>query len=96
MGVGRNTKNSTDKLFSPEEQFVEMHFQKNNSINPDDHFVVKLPFLKSKSELGNSKPAALYQLYVIEHKFKENSEYENQCKDFMHEYENLDHMESVT
>ena len=42
------------------------------------NFGVMLPFLKSKSELGNSKPAALSELYAMEHKFKENSESENQ------------------
>ncbi|XP_035232906.1 uncharacterized protein LOC118204716 [Stegodyphus dumicola] len=88
--------NSTDTVLSPEEQFVETHFRENYSINSDGRFVVKLPFLKSKSELGNSKPAALSRLYAMERKFKENSEFENQYKDFMHEYENLGHMELVT
>ncbi|XP_035218435.1 uncharacterized protein LOC118191710 [Stegodyphus dumicola] len=58
--------NSTDTAFSPEEQFVETHFRENYSINSDGRFVVKLPFLKSKSELGNSKPAALSRLYAME------------------------------
>ncbi|XP_035225552.1 uncharacterized protein LOC118198073 [Stegodyphus dumicola] len=58
--------NSTDTVFSPEEQFVETHFRENYSINSDGRFVVKLPFLKSKSELGNSKPAALSRLYAME------------------------------
>ena len=64
---------SNDKMFPPDKQFVKSHFQENYSINSDDWFTVKLPFYKSKSQLGNSKPAALSKLYAMEKKFKENS-----------------------
>ena len=88
--------NSDDKTFSPEKQFVGSHFQENYSINSDGRFTVKLPFYKSKFELGNSKSAAFSTLHAMERKLKKNSEFEEQYKDFMHEYVNLGHMQLVT
>lgn len=55
--------------------------------------MVKLPLFKSKSESGNSRPAAISCL--IGKKFKENPEFEKQCKDFMQEYDHLGHMELI-
>jgi hypothetical protein len=87
--------NSKDSVFSPEEQFVEQHFQETYSVNSDGRFVVKLPFYKSKSELGNSKSAAISRLFGMEKKFRENSDLDKDYKEFMREYELLGHMELV-
>lgn len=87
--------NSKEPILSPEEQFVESHFEKTYSVNSDGRFVVKLPFYKSKSELGDSKPAAISRLFAMERKFKEKPDFEKQYKEFMREYEQLGHMQLV-
>ncbi|GFW67777.1 integrase catalytic domain-containing protein [Trichonephila clavipes] len=68
------------KLLTSEEQFVETHFQNTYACNSDGHFVVKLPFYKSNSELGDSKPAAISRLLAMERKFKNNPDFEKQYK----------------
>ncbi|GFT13515.1 integrase catalytic domain-containing protein [Trichonephila clavipes] len=87
--------NVKDKLLTSEEQFVETHFQNTYACNSDGRFVVKLPFYKSNSELGDSKPAAISRLLAMERKFKNNPDFEKQCKEFMNEYESLGHMSLV-
>ncbi|GFT45017.1 integrase catalytic domain-containing protein [Trichonephila clavipes] len=87
--------NVKDKLLTSEEQFVETHFQNTYACNSDGRFVVKLPFYKSNSELGDSKPAAISRLLAMERKFKNNPDFEKQYKEFMNEYESLGHMSSV-
>ncbi|GFX25373.1 DUF1758 domain-containing protein [Trichonephila clavipes] len=87
--------NVEDKLLTSEEQFVETHFQNTYAYNSDGRFVVKLPFYKSNSELGDSKPAAISRLLAMERKFKNNPDFEKQYKEFMNEYESLGHMSLV-
>ncbi|GFT84638.1 integrase catalytic domain-containing protein [Trichonephila clavipes] len=87
--------NVKDKLLTSEEQFVETHFQNTYVCNSDGRFVVKLPFYKSNSELGDSKPAAISRLLAMERKFKNNPDFEKQYKEFMNEYESLGHMSLV-
>ncbi|GFW80406.1 integrase catalytic domain-containing protein [Trichonephila clavipes] len=87
--------NVKDKLLTSEEQFVETHFQNTYACNSDGRFVVKLPFFKSNSELGDSKPAAISRLLAMERKFKNNPDFEKQYKEFMNEYESLGHMSLV-
>jgi len=87
--------NSANEIYSPEEEFVEKHFQDNHSVNADGRFVVKLPFCKSTTDLGESKPAAISRLLTMERKFKSNSEFQKQYMDFMREYELLGHMTPV-
>ncbi|GFS83916.1 integrase catalytic domain-containing protein [Trichonephila clavipes] len=87
--------NVKDKLLTSEEQFVETRFQNTYACNSDGRFVVKLPFYKSNSELGDSKPAAISRLLAMERKFKNNPDFEKQYKEFMNEYESLGHMSLV-
>ncbi|GFU14014.1 integrase catalytic domain-containing protein, partial [Trichonephila clavipes] len=87
--------NVKDKLLTSEEQLVETHFQNTYACNSDGRFVVKLPFYKSNSELGDSKPAAISHLLAMERKFKNNPDFEKQYKEFMNEYESLGHMSLV-
>ncbi|GFV22049.1 integrase catalytic domain-containing protein [Trichonephila clavipes] len=87
--------NVKDKLLTSEEQFVETHFQNTYACNSDGRFVVKLPFYKSNSKLGDSKPAAISRLLAMERKFKNNPDFEKQYKEFMNEYESLGHMSLV-
>ncbi|GFW40927.1 uncharacterized protein TNCV_4369751 [Trichonephila clavipes] len=63
--------------------------------NSEGRFVVKLPFYKSNSELGDSIPAAISRLLAMERKFKNNPDFEKQYKEFMNEYESLGHMSLV-
>ncbi|GFW92566.1 integrase catalytic domain-containing protein [Trichonephila clavipes] len=87
--------NVKDKLLTSEEQFVETHFQNTYACNSDGRFVVKLPFYKSNSELGDSKAAAISRLLAMERKFKNNPDFGKQYKEFMNEYESLGHMSLV-
>ncbi|GFW39262.1 uncharacterized protein TNCV_1832481 [Trichonephila clavipes] len=87
--------NVKDKLLTSEEQFVETHFQNTYACNSDGRFVVKLPFYKSNSELGDSKPSAISRLLAMERKFKNNPDFGKQYKEFMNEYESLGHMSLV-
>ncbi|GFY34350.1 integrase catalytic domain-containing protein [Trichonephila clavipes] len=87
--------NVKDKILTSEEQFVETHFQNTYACNSEGRFVVKLPFYKSNSELGDSKPAAISRLLAMERKFKNNPDFEKQYKEFMNEYESLGHMSLV-
>ncbi|GFW41821.1 DUF1758 domain-containing protein [Trichonephila clavipes] len=87
--------NVKDKILTSEEQFVETHFQNTYACNSEGRFVVKLPFYKSNSEVGDSKPAAISRLLAMERKFKNNPDFEKQYKEFMNEYESLGHMSLV-
>ncbi|GFS94546.1 DUF1758 domain-containing protein [Trichonephila clavipes] len=87
--------NVKNKILTSEEQFVETHFQNTYACNSDGRFVVKLPFYKSNSELGDSKPAAISRLLAMERKFKNNPDFEKLYKEFMNEYESLGHMSLV-
>ncbi|GFW61809.1 DUF1758 domain-containing protein [Trichonephila clavipes] len=87
--------NVKDKILTSEEQFVETHFQNTYACNSDGRFVVKLPFYKSNSELGDSKHAAISRLLAMERKFKNNPDFEKQYKEFMNEYKLLGHMSLV-
>ncbi|GFV63868.1 pao retrotransposon peptidase superfamily [Trichonephila clavipes] len=84
-----------DKTLTSVEQFVETYFQNTYACNSDGRFVVKLPFYKSNSELGDSKPAAISRLLAMERKFKSNPDFEKQYKEFMNEYKSLGHMSLV-
>ncbi|GFT21618.1 uncharacterized protein TNCV_617221 [Trichonephila clavipes] len=87
--------NVKDKILTSEEQFVETHYQNTYACNSEGRFVVKLPFYKSNSELGDSKPAAISRLLEMERKFKNNPDFEKQYKEFKNEYESLGHMSLV-
>ncbi|GFT43920.1 DUF1758 domain-containing protein [Trichonephila clavipes] len=87
--------NVKDKILTSEEQFVETHFQNTYACSSDGRFVVKLPFYKSNSELGDSNPAAISRLLAMERKFKNNPDFEKQYKEFVNEYESLGHMSLV-
>ncbi|GFW44422.1 integrase catalytic domain-containing protein [Trichonephila clavipes] len=84
-----------NKILTSEEQFVETHFQNTYVCYSDGCFVVKLPFYKSNSELGDAKPVAISRLLPMERKFKNNPDFEKQYKEFMNEYKSLGHMSLV-
>ncbi|GFU75201.1 DUF1758 domain-containing protein [Trichonephila clavipes] len=95
LGIRGNSQRVKDKILTSEEQFVETHFQNTYACNSEGRCVVKLPFYKSNSELGDSKPAAISRLLAMERKFKNNPDFEKQYKEFMNEYESLGHMSLV-
>lgn len=64
--------NANDQILSPEEQFMEYHFQETYTVNYEGRFVGKLSFYKSKPELRDSRSAVISRLLAIEKKFKEN------------------------
>lgn len=81
---------------SPEEQFIESHFQGSYSTNSKGSFVVEISLVKPKPELDNYRPSAISCLLTVGRKFKENPEFEKQYKDFIYEYKQLGHMELIT
>ncbi|GFU51160.1 uncharacterized protein TNCV_966511 [Trichonephila clavipes] len=93
--IDTKAESRDDKILTSEEQFVEKHFQNTYACNSEGRFVVKLPFYKSNSELGDSKPAAISRLLAMERKFKNNPDFEKKYKEFMNEYESLGHMSLV-
>ncbi|XP_054276573.1 uncharacterized protein LOC128995581 [Macrosteles quadrilineatus] len=62
----------------------------------DGRYTVKMPLKQDPSSLGDSKELAIKRFYQVERRLKNNSELQKQYKSFMHEYEELGHMEKVT
>ncbi|GFT23265.1 DUF1758 domain-containing protein [Nephila pilipes] len=77
---------------SEEQEFCETHFKSSYKINYQGRFVVKLPIYRDINQLGDTKWLAISRLLVMENKFKLDSEFEKEYKDFMNEYEEAGHM----
>ncbi|GFV79408.1 uncharacterized protein TNCV_1903801 [Trichonephila clavipes] len=83
---------SVKKQFLSDEQFCENHFKSNYKYNDKGGFVVKLPIYKDTSRLGNTKGIAISRLLAMERRFQVDKDFERQYKNFMIEYESLEHM----
>ncbi|GFT57376.1 DUF1758 domain-containing protein [Nephila pilipes] len=79
-------------LLLEEEEFCETHFKSTYKINDQGRFVVKLPIYEDINQLGETKGLAISRLLAMENKFKFNSEFEKEYKDFMNEYDEAGHM----
>lgn len=81
------------QLVSKEAQYCEAHFKKHTVRNSDGKFVVKLPFLPTlEQKLGMSKELCLKRFLCMEARLKRDKNLNTQYKEFMTDYEKLDHM----
>ncbi|XP_044753563.1 uncharacterized protein LOC123312983 [Coccinella septempunctata] len=74
-----------------DDTFVEEFYS--NTFRRDEHgYTVKLPFKKSKTQLGESKQRALARLFHLENKLDKDEKLRTMYKEFMQEYIALGHM----
>ncbi|XP_036335417.1 uncharacterized protein LOC118745857 [Rhagoletis pomonella] len=83
------------KLYTPEEQFCENHFQKTHGYDDAGRYIVKLPFRDDSPRLGDSYTSARKQFASLERRFERDESLFNQYKAFMEEYIALGHMEKI-
>ncbi|XP_046395767.1 uncharacterized protein LOC124163028 [Ischnura elegans] len=70
-----------------EERECEDHFVKNTRRDHTGRFIVRLPFRKNPTELGDSLEAAKSRLQQLERRFKGDSNLPREYVGFMDEYE---------
>ena len=75
-----------------DEKACEEHFAQTHSRDDSGRYVVRLPFSRSKSSLGLSRATSEVLLKKLEKRFRNSSELETAYRQFMDEYESLDHM----
>ncbi|XP_024875956.1 uncharacterized protein LOC112457263 [Temnothorax curvispinosus] len=85
----------SNKTLSKDEQDCEDHFVTTHSRDTNGRYIVKLPFKDSPHKLGNSKAKAIRQMTNLYHKLSNNDTHAQLYKDFINEYEALDHMKRV-
>lgn len=83
------------KLFNKEEQECEQHFTENVTRDGDGRFIVKLPLKKELSALGESFWIAKTRFHNLERKLQRNPDVLKQYRDFLSEYESLNHMKRI-
>lgn len=74
---------------------AEDHFKNNVSRDDRGRFVVRLPFIRDPSVLGDSRFMAQQRFYNLERKLLKNPSLASDYKDFMNEYLELGHMEEA-
>jgi hypothetical protein len=67
-----------------------------SAIYADGPFIVKLPFKASPANIGATREIATKRYFTLERKIHGNSVFEERYKEFMKEYEDLNHMVPVT
>ncbi|XP_065086839.1 uncharacterized protein LOC135708666 [Ochlerotatus camptorhynchus] len=83
------------KQLTPDELRAAEHFHSTLSRNESGRYVVRLPFDRTKPELGESATAAIRRFKAMERKFSINPELQHHYQQFMTEYLTLGHMEKV-
>ncbi|GJQ83979.1 hypothetical protein Trydic_g5713 [Trypoxylus dichotomus] len=81
---------------SAEEQLCEDLFNSTTRRSIEGRFIVKIPFIKPVTELGESKQFAIKRQLSLERKLEKNINLAADYKGFMHEYKALDHMSLTT
>jgi len=77
-----------------EQQACEEHFV-THTIQQDGRFVVRLPTKMDSKQLGSSRLSAERRLHAIERRLERNPDLKVQYHNFMKQYEELGHMETV-
>ncbi|XP_053686415.1 uncharacterized protein LOC128735957 [Sabethes cyaneus] len=86
----------TGKVYSPDEQHCEAHFQQTVERDQDGRYIVRLPLREEVlPPLGDSYPAELRRFLTMERKFSKDENLRKAYHDFIQEYEMLGHMEEV-
>ncbi|XP_058817221.1 uncharacterized protein LOC131680524 [Topomyia yanbarensis] len=86
---------TTTNHLSEEEQLCEQHFAEHTVRAEHGKFIVKLPFLRDPSQLGDSKQIAERRLYHLERKLDRNPQLRSEYHAFIREYIDLGHMSLV-
>ncbi|GJQ87162.1 hypothetical protein Trydic_g8746 [Trypoxylus dichotomus] len=81
---------------SAEEQLCEDLFNSTTRRSIEGRFIVKIPFIKPVTELGESKQFAIKRQLSLERKLEKNINLAADYKGFMHEYKALGHMSLTT
>ncbi|XP_076301775.1 uncharacterized protein LOC143219850 [Lasioglossum baleicum] len=83
-------------FLSDEEATCEEHYKQNTRRDQSGRYIVRLPFNEKRSLLGDSHKLALKRFYTLENKLIKNTVLYEQYKDFLAEYESLNHMSEVS
>ncbi|GJQ88595.1 hypothetical protein Trydic_g18192, partial [Trypoxylus dichotomus] len=81
---------------SAEEQLCEDLFNNTTRRSIEGRFIIKIPFVKPVTELGESKRFAIKRQLSLERKLEKNINLAADYKGFMHEYKALGHMSLTT
>ena len=79
-------------FLTKQELECEAHFVETHKRDSNGRYVVRLPFIEPPSHLGNSLNIALSSLSRLENKFMQDDVLAVKYRDFLREYESLNHM----
>lgn len=83
------------KPWSQEELACENHFINNTKRNEDGRFIVKIPFKRSVSNLGDSQQQAKRRFWSLEKRLQADQNLKHEYVKFISEYQTLKHMSKV-
>uniref|UniRef100_A0A146L5E8 DUF5641 domain-containing protein n=1 Tax=Lygus hesperus TaxID=30085 RepID=A0A146L5E8_LYGHE len=78
----------------PNDKICEDHYISTHYRQPDGTYVVSLPFVSTPPDISSVSNIALRRFYNLETKFKRNSVLRTLYTEFMHDYEQLGHMDT--
>ncbi|XP_049315846.1 uncharacterized protein LOC125779249 [Bactrocera dorsalis] len=81
---------------TPEEEQCETHFKTTHQRDQSGGYIVRLPVISEKLNLGNSYNSAHRRLQQISKKLNTNQEYKQLYTEFMQVYEVMGHMTAVS
>ncbi|XP_018395526.1 PREDICTED: uncharacterized protein LOC108774017 [Cyphomyrmex costatus] len=87
---------STNTILSADDQACEDHFVSTHSRHKDGRYVVRLPFKRSMTHLGNSRQRAAQIMLRLSRKLSVDSSYSKLYTEFLTEYEELNHMRLIS
>ncbi|XP_055309935.1 uncharacterized protein LOC129573463 [Sitodiplosis mosellana] len=87
---------SVEQILSESEQRAIDHYNKNTVRAENGQFIVRLPFIDDKVDLGESREIALQRFYQLERRLERNQELRQKYNISMHEAIELGHMRLAT
>lgn len=81
--------------FTVSESSIEENFERSVRRDETGRFVVRLPFIKNKEDLGETRNIAERRFFAIERRLIRNQEIHRQYTQFLNEYLELGHMEKI-
>lgn len=87
-----NIEELHDNYEAEEHRRAEQIFESTTCRNSAGRYIVRLPFIESNTELGDSKSIALQRFYQLERRLERDSDLREKYNDFMKEYLELGHM----
>lgn len=86
----------TSNIVNPEDQRCEDHFLRTYYRLENGRYVVQLPFREDNPQVGDSSSVALRRFYNLERKLRKDGSTKEKYHEFLHEYEQLNHMSPAT